>query len=230
MQASDVMTTRVVSLTPEMMVQAAAKLMLEERISGMPVLDAQGKMVGMLSEGDLIHRAEIGTAGGHRHSWWLDLFSGTSDATQYVKSHARTVGDVMSTDVISVQETTLLSEIANVLETRRIKRVPVVRDGMLVGVVSRANLVQALASQPERPVLASVVSDTEILSQLLNEMKGHNWAFPERNIVVTDGVVHLWGYRPDEQVQAMRVAAEGVSGVKGVRDHTEPYPAPAIGM
>jgi CBS domain-containing protein len=229
MYALDVMTTVVVSVKPEMTVQAAAKVLVEQRISGAPVVDAQGHLVGMLSEGDLIHRAEIDTAE-HRHSWWLDLFSRGREAAEYIKSHGRKVEDVMTTDVISVEEMTPLSEVANILETRRIKRVPVVRAGELVGIVSRANLVQALASIPEQPTPAADISDGEIRTRLMAELSGHKWAFVERNIVVSDGIVHLWGYRPVEEVRAMRVAAEGIPGVKGVADHTEVYPVLPVGL
>jgi CBS domain-containing protein len=229
MRAADVMTTEVVSVTPETSILSAAQLMLEHHVSGLPVLDAKGMLVGMISEGDLMHRREIGTDNPHK-SWWLALVSGTSDAQQYVKAHARSVADVMSPDVISVEEHMPLRDIANVLETFHIKRVPVVREGVVVGVVSRANLVQALASQYEPVPAQPDNSDSEIRRQLLEEMKGHAWAFLERNIVVTDGVVHLWGYRPPEQVRAMRVAAEGISGVKGVEDHTETFQILPVGL
>jgi CBS domain-containing protein len=224
MRALDVMTTTVISVKPEMSVRNAAKVLVDQGISGVPVVDAAGGMVGMLSEGDLIHRTELGTEE-RRRSWWLDRFSGHRDAVDYVKSHGLVVEDVMTRDVVSVDDTTPLNEVANILETRHIKRVPVVRDGRVVGIVSRANLVQALASAPGEPAPDVVPSDREIRAMLMGELTGHPWAFAGHNIVVRDGVVHLWGIiRSTDTVQAMRVAAAGIPGVKRVEDHTEPYP------
>lgn len=224
MRASDVMTSNVVSAKPDMTVSEVARLLVDKGISGAPVIDAAGHVVGMISEGDLLHREELGTDQ-RRRSWWLDLFSSTNDAKDYIKTHAQTVQDVMTTPVISVDEDAPLSEVANILETRRIKRVPVTKAGQLVGIVSRANLVQALASLAEEPAPDVALSDREIRATLMGEMTGHNWAFAGRNIVVSDGVVHLWGiFHSMEAVQAVRVAAESIPGVKRVEDHTEPYP------
>lgn len=224
MRASDVMTSNVVSAKPDMTVKEVARMLVDRGISGAPVIDAAGHVVGMISEGDLLHREELGTDR-RRRSWWLDLFSSSNDAKDYIKTHALTVQDVMTTPVISVDEDTPLSEVANILERRRIKRVPVTKAGQLVGIVSRANLVQALASIPEEPAPDVALSDREIRAALMGEMTGHNWAFAGRNIVVSDGVVHLWGiFHSMEAVQAVRVAAESIPGVKRVEDHTEPYP------
>ncbi|SDG43895.1 CBS domain-containing protein [Paraburkholderia phenazinium] len=224
MRVFDVMTTTVVSVKPEMTVREAAKVLVDHGISGAPVLDADGHLVGILSEGDLIHRTELETAE-RRRSWWLDHLSASRDAVDYVKSHALTVADAMTQEVISVNETTPLSEVANLMETKRIKRLPVLRDGRVVGIVSRANLVQALASVPEEPAPEVSPSDREIRAMLMGELSGHPWAFAGRNIVVRDGVVHLWGVIwSTDAVQAMRVAAQGIPGVKGFEDHTESYP------
>ncbi|MFP3563321.1 CBS domain-containing protein [Paraburkholderia sp. SIMBA_030] len=224
MRASDVMTSNVVSAKPDMTVSEVARLLVDKGISGAPVIDATGHVVGMISEGDLLHREELGTDQ-RRRSWWLDLFSSGNDAKDYIKTHAQTVQDVMTAPVISVDEDTPLSEVANIMETRRIKRVPVTKAGQLVGIVSRANLVQALASAPQEPAPDVALSDREIRAALMGEMTGHNWAFAGRNIVVSDGVVHLWGiFHSMEAVQAVRVAAESIPGVKRVEDHTEPYP------
>ncbi|WP_341319233.1 CBS domain-containing protein [Paraburkholderia sp. IMGN_8] len=224
MRASDVMTSNVISAKPDMTVREVARMLVDRGISGVPVIDAAGHVVGMISEGDLLHREELGTDQ-RRRSWWLDLFSSSNDAKDYIKTHALTVQDVMTAPVISVDEDTPLSEVANILETRRIKRVPVTKAGQLVGIVSRANLVQALASIPEEPAPDVALSDREIRAALMGEMTGHSWAFAGRNIVVSDGVVHLWGiFHSMEAVQAVRVAAESIPGVKRVEDHTEPYP------
>jgi CBS domain-containing protein len=230
MRASDVMSTTVITVKPEMAVREVAKLFLEEGISGAPVIDPTGKIVGMVTEGDLIHRTEVDTEK-PRRSWWLDLFSSDRDAEDYVKSHGLRVSDVMNSDVISVDEATPLSEVANLLETRRIKRVPVIRAGQLVGIVSRANLIQALASSSEEGVLNEAPTDREIRAMLMGELTGHSWAFAGRNIVVSNGVVHLWGtFRSREAVEAVRVAAETTPGVKRVDDHTEEYPVVVSGF
>jgi CBS domain-containing protein len=225
MRALDVMTTNVVSVKPDMTVREAAKVLVDHGISGVPVIDAEtDSVVGVLSEGDLLHRAELGTHE-RRRSWWLDRFSANRDAEDYVKAHGAKVADVMTRDVVSVDVDTPLSEVANILETRRIKRVPVTKDGKLVGIVSRANLVQALASAPEEPVADIEPTDREIRAALMGEMAGHPWAFVGQNVVVSEGVIHLWGvYRSAEAVQAVRVAAERIPGVKRVEDHTESYP------
>ncbi|MBP0593451.1 CBS domain-containing protein [Paraburkholderia sp. LEh10] len=225
MRALDVMTTPVISVKPEMTVAEAAKVLVDHRISGVPVIDEKGSLVGMLSEGDLICRGEIGTQKRHR-SWWLELFSSARDAKDYIKSHGNRVAEVMTTDVISVDEATSLREVANILEKRRIKRVPVMRAHQVVGLVSRANLVQALASAGAEPAPQVIPTDREIRAMLMGEIADHPWGFAGQNIFVRDGVVHLWGvYRSAAAMQAMRIAAERVHGVKRVEDHTEPYPA-----
>ncbi len=157
MRAMDVMTTNVITVSPDTSVQEVATLLSERGISGVPVVDAENRLVGIVSEGDLLHRVETGTdrrpdrRSGRRRSWWLDTVGSDEElARDYVKSHGRTAKDVMTSEVISVSETTELADIANLLETKRIKRVPVVRDGRLVGIVSRANLVRALAAAGSR--------------------------------------------------------------------------------
>src|SRR5882724_5366776 len=149
MRAADVMTTEVITIDPDTSVHALAALLSERGISGVPVVDAANRVVGIVSEGDLLHRIETGTQRRTtcRSSWWLDTIASDRElARDYVKSHARRVKDVMTRDVVSVSDTTDLADIAMLLEARQIKRVPVVRDGKLVGIVSRANLVRALAT------------------------------------------------------------------------------------
>lgn len=223
MRALDVMTTTVITVKPDMSVRDAAALLLERRISGAPVLDEDGRLLGIISEGDLLRRVEIGTAE-ERRTRWLDFLTARADADAYVKSHALRVEDVMTRDVIGVDEETTLSAIAALMESRGVKRVPVLRDGHLVGIVSRANLLQALASSAPEPQPVSS-NDREIREQLVAELKGRPWAFAGRNVVVRDGVVHLWGiFNSVEAVQAVRIAAERIPGVRGVEDHTEPFP------
>ncbi|PXW24867.1 CBS domain-containing protein [Paraburkholderia caballeronis] len=224
MRAQDVMTTNVVTVSPDTTVLDTAKLFVENRISGAPVLAADGTLVGVISEGDLLRRVEIGTDGPRRSSW-LEFLSADGNAQAYVKSHALRVDDVMSRDVVSVDVDTSLADIAKLLESRGIKRVPVLREGRLAGIVSRANLLQAIASSSGGAPAEVSASDREIREKLVEELEGRPWSFAGRNIVVTDGVVHLWGvFRSMEAVQAVRVAAERIPGVRSVQDHTEPYP------
>jgi len=144
MHAIDVMTSEVISVDENATVPAVARLLAERGISAVPVVDKDNQVIGMVSEGDLLHRAETGTE--RRRSWWLEMMASTNSlAGDYIKSHSGRVKDVMTRNVLSVTETTSVGDIAVLLETNRIKRVPVLRDGKLVGIVSRANLVQALA-------------------------------------------------------------------------------------
>ncbi|SAL02194.1 CBS domain-containing protein [Caballeronia calidae] len=225
MQARDVMTTSVISVTPETTVRELAVLLMQHRISAAPVVDQDKHVIGVVSEGDLLHRDEIDTERKTRHSWWLGVLS-DNGAADYIKSHARTVGEIMTRDPICVDETVSLADIASILESHHIKRVPVLRDGRLVGIVSRANLVQALATALlEKHAPSASSNDAEIRAMLMGELAGRGWAFPGRNIVVRDGVVHLWGVVwSSDQLDAMRIAAESIPGVKSVEDHTIPYP------
>lgn len=229
MQAVDVMTSEVVSVKPEMTVREAAALFAEHEISGAPVLDVQGHLVGMVSDGDLLHRAELGTEQ-RRRSWWHEMLSSRDDAAAYVKTYARLVKDLMTVGVVTVDEMTPLDEVANLLEAHHIRRVPVMRGDQVVGILSRANLVQALAIAPHEPNTLQAVSDREIRAMLMGEIAGRNWALSGRNIIVQNSVVHLFGYyvSPD-QVQAMRVAAGGIPGVRAVEDHTCDVPV-VLGM
>jgi len=172
MRAADVMTTDVITVDPETTVQALATLLAERGISGAPVIDASGRLVGIISEGDLLHRAEIGTARRHRErrrSWWLDHFA--SDlARDYIKSHGRTVKDIMTRDVVTVTEDADLGDVAALLEAKRIKRVPVMREGKIVGIISRANIVRALGATRGAPPREGEGDDRSIRASLLAEL------------------------------------------------------------
>ena len=230
MYAKDVMTTGVITVTPETTVQELAKTLSEKAISGAPVVDAAGRLVGVVTEGDLMHRAETGTERkvARRRSWWLDSLAADEEAARYyVKAHARTVNDIMSRQVVSVGEDTDLAEIANLLMTRHIKRVPVVRDGKVVGIVSRANLVRALATTTTAPVIVADSDDRTIREKLLAELSRQQWAdmWPE-DIMVRDRVVHIWisDDQPEAERQALRIAAENIPGVQRVEEHVVPAP------
>src|SRR5271166_3644258 len=179
MRAMDVMTTHVITVGPDTSVQEVAKILSERSISGVPVVDAENRLIGIVSEGDLLHRVETGTerrVQRRRRSWWLDTIGSDEElARQYIKSHGRTAKDVMTREVISVSDTTELADIAMLLETKRIKRVPVLRDGKLVGIVSRANLVRALAVTKSDPVIDADSDDRTIRHKLIAELMGQEW-------------------------------------------------------
>ena len=190
MKARDVMVSPVISVKPSCTVKEVAQTLLERRISAVPVLDDKGKLMGIVSEGDLMHRAEIGTQ--RRHSWWLRVLTGDDAlAAEYTKAHARTVADVMTRDVITASPDTPLHEIAALLERHSIKRVPIVTDGALLGIVSRANLLQALASSHKD--LDVQLSDTAIRDRILAHLNNQPWAHTLLlNVTVNGGVVDLW--------------------------------------
>lgn len=218
MKARDVMVSPVVTVKSSASVQEVAKILLERRISAVPVVDDQGKIVGIVSEGDLMHRAEAGTE--RRHAWWLRGFIGDETlAAEYVKAHARNVADVMTRIVISASPDSPLHEIAALMERNAIKRVPIVKDGYLVGVVSRANLIQAVASGPKG--LDVPVSDAVIRDKIMAALKAEAWAHTGlMNITVNSGVVDIWGLTGSEsERKAIRVVAETTPGVIVVNDN-----------
>jgi CBS domain-containing protein len=230
MNAKDVMTTEVITVGPQTTVQELAKILSDKGISGAPVVDAGDRLTGIVSEGDLLHRAETGTERrpGRRRSWWLESVAADEAlARDYVKAHGRTVADIMTREVITVDETTDLSDIAMLLETKRIKRVPVVSGGRLVGIVSRANLVRALATTSSAPKIVADGDDRTIREQLLAELRRQRWAnIWAADIMVRDKIVHLW-FSADEseaERQAVRVAAENIPGVQGIEEHIVPAP------
>jgi CBS domain-containing protein len=219
MRAIDVMTRDVVTATPEMTVQDVAKLMINHRISGVPIVDGDRQLVGIVTEGDLLRRSETGTE--RQHSRWSEWFSPNSRlAAEYIKSHARRLADIMTREVVNVSELATLSEIADLMEARRIKRVPVVHDGKLVGIVSRADLLRVLASGGA--CLLDDDRDRPICNRLLAELRKQKWANPnESDIIVSNGVVYFWGIvGSEEERRALRIAAENTPGVRGIEDHT----------
>jgi CBS domain-containing protein len=222
MRAIDVMVRDVVTVRPDTDVAEAIKLLAEKDVSALPVLDKDGNLVGVLSEADLIHRAEIGTEK-HR-PWWLEAVTGASTlAEEFAKSHGKKVGEVMTDGVISVAEETPLSEIAALFERKRIKRVPVVKDGKLVGIVSQSNLIQALASVIGR-IDQHDETDRQIRLELLSRLKDQKWTgFGDRNVTVGNRIVHLWGLVGSEaERKALLALAEGVPGVSRVSDEMIP--------
>ncbi|MCX7384990.1 MAG: CBS domain-containing protein [Alphaproteobacteria bacterium] len=220
MIAADIMTKNVVTVTPDTTVVEIARILLEKRISAVPVIE-NGRPVGIVSEGDLLRQAEPGAP---RQPKWLELFfSRDTLAAEYIHSHARTASQIMTREVVSVMEDTAVSDIVDLLEGKRIKRVPVVDiGGHVVGIVSRSNLLQALVARAQPPRRSDGDEDTRIRNAYLAEIRAQAWAeLPdEGNVIVDKAVVHLWGaVRSPEVRKAMTVAALNIQGVKGVEDH-----------
>ena len=219
MKASDVMTPDVISADPDATVLQAARYMIQHHISGLPVIDKTGTLVGILSEGDFLRRRETHTD--RRPSRWLEFLMGPGKlAAQYTHTHGSKVSEVMTTNLHTVSEDTSLEKVVEMMERYRIKRVPVLRGKKIVGIVTRANLMHAMVSLARsEPKAAS--GDAAIRQELLKELKTEKWALASMiNVVVRAGVVELWGMIVDDrQRQALVVAAENVPGVKQVKDH-----------
>jgi CBS domain-containing protein len=219
MQAENVMTRQVISIDPDATVLQAARLMLQHRISGLPVIDKAGKLVGIISEGDFLRRRETRTE--HRRSRWLEFLMGPGRmADEYSHSHGSKVSEVMSTEVQAVDDVTPLEDIVVLMERYRIKRVPVVCGGQVVGIITRSNLMHAMVSLA-RAAQSPAEDDAAIRERLLDELKKEQLApAATTNVVVHDGVVELWGVIIDERQRvAIKVAAENIPGVKEVNDH-----------
>lgn len=220
MKAIDVMVSNVITVTLDQSVQDVAQILLEHRISGVPVLDAAGDLVGIVSEGDLIRRGDAGTE--HRRSWWLKLLMGREGlAGEYIKEHATKVKDVMTRGVICASPETSISEIAELLERNRIKRVPIVKDRRVIGIVSRANLLQALAGLRHQITIEKPTTDTALRDSVLRRLKAEPWTRTSLiNITVHDGTVDLWGVVDSAtEKKALCLAAEVTPGVRAVNDH-----------
>lgn len=219
MKVRDVMATKVVSVGPDARVDEVARLLLKHRISAVLVMDDAGRLLGIVSEGDLMRRAETGTE--RIRPWWLRLFSDPAVlASDYAKSHGLRARDVMSHPPLTIGGSASLNEAATLLETNRIKRLPVMLDGLVIGVVSRANLVQALASTGTSKTPAET-GDSEIREQLMAELAAQPWSSAAaRNVIVERGVVHLWGLLASEEERAAtRAMAERISGTRVIQDH-----------
>lgn len=225
MNAEDIMTSNVITVTPETLVGELATLLFAHRISAVPVVDS-GRLVGIVSEADLLHRYEIGTdwvLDGDR--WWKRLFRIDRSPEEYVRSHARHARDIMTRNVVTVAPDTCLAEIATLLEERRIKRVPVVQVERLVGIVSRSDLVQALAAAKRANWKTGPLTDEAIRRLVLAELRRQSWWRTDRsNVTVQEGVVTYAGLIELENERiAARVAAETVPGVRGIVDRRLAY-------
>ena len=222
-KATDIMTAPAITVGPETPVAQIAALLSRKRISAVPVVEG-GRLVGLVSEADLLHRPEIGTDGSVRQqSGWRRLLGHDASPAEYAKSHAVRARDVMTRDVIAIGADAPIDEIVALLDKRNVKRVPVVRGAEVIGIVSRADVVRALAKRAPASA-APALSDDAIEEQLTAELEHHSWwRMPYSIVRVENGVVHYSGIidSPDEQAwrDAARVAAENVAGVRAVEDH-----------
>jgi CBS domain-containing protein len=231
MIVADVMSRNCVTIAPEATVEAAVNLMLSRQISGLFVVDRNGDLAGVLTEGDLLRRDEIGT---QRHRpWWLRLLASPArQAHDFTQANGRHVRDVMTEDVLSIGQDAPLEEVVATMEKHRIKRLPVTADGRVVGVVSRSDLMRALIGRV-RPQGPQDTDDRSIRTAILNALEAEAWApTTTLNVTVADGVVDLWGsITNEEERHGIRVIAENAAGVKSVNDHLvyiEPYTGTVI--
>jgi CBS domain-containing protein len=218
MRAHQIMTRSVITIAPDSTILDAAKTMLQHHVSGLPVVDAAGKLVGIVSEGDFIRRSEINTQ--RKRGRWLKFLLGTgAAASDYVREHGRKVSEVMTNDPITVTEDATLEEIVDAMETKGIKRLPVMTGEKLVGIVSRANLLQAVAGLA-REIPDPTADDDHFRCRVIAAIEKNDWSPFGLNVIVRDGIVHLSGVINEERSrQASIVAAQNVAGVTKVHDH-----------
>jgi CBS domain-containing protein len=231
MIVADVMTRNCITIAPEATVEEAVNLMLGRHVSGLFVVDKQDNLAGVVTEGDLLRRDELGT---ERHRpWWLRLLASPArQAADFTRANGRHVRDVMTENVLSIAQDAPLGEVVETMEKQHIKRLPVTADGRVVGVVSRADLLRALIGRV-RNVEPLATDDRSLRTAILNEMEAQPWApTTTLNVTVADGVVDLWGTITNEHERhGIRVIAENTPGVKTVNDHMvyiEPYTGTVI--
>lgn len=219
MRAHEIMTAKVHTISPDTGVGDIARLMASERISGVPVVSEDGSLLGIVSESDLLHRAETGTE--KTRKWWIALFlDADTRARDFIKCHAHKASDIMCRYVISVDDNAKLSEVADILDTNNLKRVPVLKAGRMVGIITRGDLVRALANADA--TTSGQVADAAELQKALNERIGkQNWLNPAYiNVVVTDRSVELWGLvGSHDQHKALLILAEETAGARHIDDH-----------
>lgn len=218
MRAHQIMTRPVITVSPETTIVDAANLMLRRHISGLPVVNSSGELVGVVSEGDFIRRSEIGTE--RKRGRWLTFLLGPGkSAADFVQEHGRKVAEVMTKEPLTISEDTAMPEIVEMMEKNNVKRLPVVTDGKLVGIVTRANLLQAVASLAGG-VPDPTADDDQIRAKIIAAMEDKDWCPFGLSVIVNDGTVHLSGVITEESARAAAVvAAENVEGVKKVHDH-----------
>lgn len=227
MQARDIMTPDVATVSPETDIKDIATLLLRRRISAVPVVDSEDRVLGIVSEGDLVHRIDEQSIKWPR-SWWLAFLARPEQRIKsFIEEHGKLAKDIMTRDVISVSDDTSLHDIAELLEKHRIKRVPVTRGGRLVGIVSRANLLRGFIADGTSAKTTPPINNytvREKVRAMLEEADPSALDFVD--IVVCDGVVHIWGaVRSKEEVDVLRIAVENVAGVEKVQNHVSVLPA-----
>jgi CBS domain-containing protein len=218
MRAHQIMTRPVITVTPDTTIVDAATTMLQRHVSGLPVVDAGGKLLGVVSEGDFIRRSEIGT--GRKRGRWLRFILGPGkSASDFIHEHGSKVSEIMSTSPFTITEDTELAEIVALMEKNHVKRLPVMRGSQVVGIVSRANLLQAVASLA-RQVPDPTADDDHIRNRVIDALEKNDWCPFGLSVIVKDGIVHLSGVITEERSrQAAVVAAENIQGVQKVHDH-----------
>ena len=218
MRAHQIMTKPFITVTPDATILEAADVMLQQHISGLPVVDEAGKLVGIVSEGDFIRRGEIGTE--RRRGALLRFILGAGKlASDFVQQHGGKISEIMTPAPATVTEDTPLADIVDLMEKRNVKRLPVLRDDKIVGIVTRANLLQAVASMA-RHIPDPTADDDHIRNRIINALEKVDWCPIGLNVIVHDGIVHLNGVITDERYrQAAIVAAENIDGVRKVHDH-----------
>lgn len=220
MLAKDLMNPAVVTVGPDASVSDIAALLMEKRISAVPVIENDSKLCGIVSEGDLMRR--ISSEGDDKRSWWLKMTASNSEeARDFLKARGRTAKDIMTRNVTTVNEDTEVSEVAQLLESRHIKRVPVTDDGKVVGIISRSNLLQLVAGQKTEVKSQISLTDRELRRQIYDVLSNKNFAsHGSLNVIVSDGEVELWGWVETEaERDALILAASEVPGVKTISDH-----------
>jgi CBS domain-containing protein len=219
MRVKDIMTKSVVNISSQATVAEAISLMVSSRVSGLPVVDEVGTLVGVLSEGDLLRRIELGT---QKTAHWLNwLFRPGQLSDAYKHTHGRKVEEIMSGDVCTIDQNLPLEAAVGLMDRRHIKRLPVMEGLKVVGIITRADFVRALAALVSRASEEVAISDAEIRDRILSELKKESWA-PRGTVdpQVANGVVQLQGTIFNERERdAIRVMAENVYGVQAVHDH-----------
>jgi CBS domain-containing protein len=231
MIVADVMTRNCITISPDATVEEAVNTMLSRHISGLFVVDKTGDLAGVITEGDLLRRDELGTQ--RNRPWWLRLLASPArQAADFTQANGRHVRDVMTEDVLSIPQDASLDHVVDTMEKNRIKRLPVTADGKVVGVVSRSDLLRALIGRA-RTAEPLATDDRTIRTSILNALEAQAWApMTTLNVTVADGVVDLWGtITNEEERHAIRVVVENTPGVKAVHDHLvyiEPYTGTVI--
>ena len=219
MRAHQIMTRKVITVKADTSIRDAADLMLQHHISGLPVVDVTGKLLGIVSEGDFMRRGEIGTQGPRIR--WLDFLMGAGkSAVDYVHAYGRKVGEIMTQDgLVTATEDMPLEELVRMMERGNVKRLPVLRGDALIGIVARSDLLRAVASLA-RDVPDPTADDDHIRNRVISSIEENEWHPTQLGVTVRDGIVHLSGMITDERFRkAVIVATENVPGVKLVHDH-----------